>query len=410
MKRRVIVIGAGPAGMTAAICAAAEGAQVLLLEHMDRVGKKILSTGNGKCNLTNEVMSEACYHTSQPEFLRRALSLFGKEETLAYMQKIGIVPRARRGYFYPASEQASAVLDALRYACEAAGVEIRTGLTIRKIARADGFLVASSAGTFTGDALILAAGSQAAPKTGSDGSGYELARSLGHRVIRPLPALVQLKAPPALFKPMAGLRMEAGLTLFADGQAVAEERGELQCVDYGISGIPVFQLSGPAIRLMETGHTVEMELDFLPDLTAEALGSLLKERRKTLTYLNCEEFLTGIFPRAAAIVFLKKAGIPLHEPCTVPAETAWKRFSRTVKAFRVPITGYNGFDRAQTCSGGVDPAQVRPETMESRRVPELYFAGEILDVDGICGGYNLQWAWTSGTLAGRAAAKAEVKR
>ncbi|MBR5474641.1 MAG: NAD(P)/FAD-dependent oxidoreductase [Lachnospiraceae bacterium] len=410
MRKNVIVLGAGPAGMTAAIKAAENGARVLLLEHMDRVGKKILSTGNGKCNITNEYMEVSCFHSSQPEFCLKALSRFGKKAALNYMEEIGIMPISKRGYYYPASEQATAVLDALRRKCEAAGVETRTGIKVQKIEKKKRFQLTTSESIFEADALILATGSMAAPKTGSDGSGYELAKSLGHRIIRPLPALVQLKSSPNIFKQLAGLRMDAKLELLCDGKKIEEETGELQCVDYGISGIPVFQLSSRAIRLFEDGHKMEMVIDFFPALDGQALFETLIARRKRLSYLDCEEFLTGMFAKAAAGVFLRSVHIPLHARCTDVKEEDWRRFSKLVKRFHVPINGYNSFDRAQTCSGGVDPSQVYPQTMESKLVPGLYFAGEMLDVDGICGGYNLQWAWTSGTLAGIAAAKTEARR
>lgn len=413
MNRSIVIIGAGPAGMTAAISAAKAGGRVLLLEHNDRVGKKILSTGNGRCNLTNEHMTVSCFHSSKPEFFSEALSLFGKEDTLTFMKNLGISVRSRQGYYYPRSFQASSVLDALRLACDALGVETRTRTEATKI-EADPagarFIIRTrhpERGTESVSCrrVILAAGSKAAPKTGSDGSGYALAEALGHRIVTPLPALVQLKSLPSLFKPLAGLRLEARVGLWSDGRRIGEDRGELQCVDYGLSGIPVFQLSGPAVRLFEAGKKPEISLDLLPEQEEEDFVSLLLERRKDLSYLDCECFLTGIFPKPLAGALLRLAHIPLHGSCTEPEEAGWRFLARTVKDLRVPILGYNGFDRAQTCSGGVDPSEVEGRTMESKKFPGLYFAGEILDVDGICGGYNLQWAWTSGTLSGRAAAR-----
>lgn len=412
MNRRIVVIGAGPAGMTAAISAAKAGGRVLLLEHKDRVGKKLLSTGNGKCNITNQHMTDSCFHSSRPEFLSDALSLFGRDDTLAFMEELGILPRERQGYYYPRSFQAAAVLDALRFRCDASGVETRTlmeGIEVRPETAKGTFLVQArhperGEESFSCERVILAAGSKAAPKTGSDGSGYELAKSCGHRILTPLPALVPLKSLPALFKPLAGLRLEARVSLWTDGARIGTETGELQCADYGLSGIPVFQLSGPAVRLLKKGKKPEISLDFLPDQEETAFFSFLRKRRERLAYLDCEAFLTGIFPKALAGTLLKLAKIPLHAPSKEPKEENWRLLVRTAKDLRVPVLGCQSFDRAQTCSGGVDPGEVNSRTMESKRVPGLYFAGEILDVDGLCGGYNLQWAWTSGTLAGRAAA------
>ncbi|MCI8514802.1 MAG: aminoacetone oxidase family FAD-binding enzyme [Lachnospiraceae bacterium] len=412
MNRSITVIGAGPAGMTAAIRAAGAGGRVLLLEHNDRVGKKLLSTGNGKCNITNEHMAPSCFHSSCPEFVEAALSLFGKDDALAFMNEIGVWTRLRQGGYYPRSAQAPAVLDALRFHCDALGIRTLTRTEATDIcpARTDGgFTVRTNhpergRETFFSQRVILAAGSKAAPKTGSDGSGYRLAGKLGHRILTPLPALVQLKSLPAVFKPLAGLRVDVRAALFCRGTRVLEEQGELQCVDYGLSGIPIFQLSGPAIRLLEAGEKPEIALDFVPELDEEIFCSVLLGRREALSYLDCENFLTGFFPKPLAGSFLRAARIPLRRSCLEPEESDWRRLCRAAKEFRVPILGYNSFDRAQTCSGGADPSEVDCKTMESKRIPGLYFAGEILDVDGICGGYNLQWAWTSGSLAGSAAA------
>ena len=249
---KVIIVGAGAAGMTAAIFAAREGAQVVLLEHKDRVGKKILSTGNGRCNLSNRLQEPFCYRSGQPDFPWKALVAFTLPMTLEYFEDLGVLTRERDGYLYPYSGQASAVLDALRLGLARESVQVVTECEVFSITpREDAkhrFEVKTSQGNFSGETLILACGSKAAPGTGSDGSGYKLAKRLGHHIIKPLPALVQLRCPEKFFKQLAGVRADASVILYSDGRKLAEDKGEVQLTDYGISGIPVFQLCGARAR------------------------------------------------------------------------------------------------------------------------------------------------------------------
>lgn len=261
MKRKIIIIGGGASGLVAAICGAREGASVTIVEHMDRVGKKILSTGNGRCNMTNLDMRPECYRCGQPAFPMKVLEGFTVEQTLEFFRELGIETRSRGGYIYPASDQASAVLDVLRREVERLGVVVLTGCEAREVSAVEGcrpdgaekrkagdcrpggvgknggegcgptaprFVVKTSQGDLTADAVILAAGSKAAPNTGSDGSGYELAKGLGHKVIKPLPALVQLRCQGRHYKQLAGIRTEARLSLYAGGSLLAEDTGELR--------------------------------------------------------------------------------------------------------------------------------------------------------------------------------------
>ena len=270
MSKRVIVIGGGASGMTAAIFAARQGAAVTLLEHMDRVGKKILSTGNGKCNLTNRRMDASCYRSSAPEFPMEVLGRFGEPETEAFFEELGIVLKDRNGYLYPASGQASSVLDALREELSRLGVNIVTECGEAEVAAPGSgkggnqeWTVLCKKGRFCSDALILAAGSKAAPSTGSDGSSYDLAKRLGHRIIRPLPALVQLRCREKFFKQISGVRADACVSIWADGERLAYDQGELQLTDYGISGIPVFQVSRFASVALSRGAQVKAEICLL---------------------------------------------------------------------------------------------------------------------------------------------------
>ena len=393
--------------MTAAIFAARQGAAVTLLEHMDRVGKKILSTGNGKCNLTNRRMDASCYRSNAPGFPMKALGRFGEPETEVFFEELGIVLKDRNGYLYPASGQASSVLDALREELSRLGVNIVTECGEAEVAAPGSgkggnqeWTVLCKKGRFCSDALILAAGSKAAPSTGSDGSGYDLAKRLGHRIIRPLPALVQLRCREKFFKQISGVRADACVSIWADGERLAYDQGELQLTDYGISGIPVFQVSRFASVALSRGAQVKAEIDFYPELGRKELGRFLRERRQLLGDRNADSFLTGWFNKKLALLFLRLAGISPDRNVSSLTETQLSELGRRIKQFETEIAETNPFANAQICCGGVDVREVNPHTMESKKRKGLYLAGELLDVDGICGGYNLQWAWSTGALAG----------
>ena len=407
MSKRVIVIGGGASGMTAAVFAARQGAAVTLLEHMDRVGKKILSTGNGKCNLTNRRIDASCYRSSAPGFPMEVLGRFGEPETEAFFEELGIVLKDRNGYLYPASGQASSVLDALREEVSRLGVNLVTECGKAEVAAPGSgkegrkeWTVLCEKGRFRSDALILAAGSKAAPSTGSDGSGYDLAKGLGHRIIRPLPALVQLRCREKFFKQISGVRADACVSIWADGEKLAYDQGELQLTDYGISGIPVFQVSRFASVALSQKAQVKAEIDFYPDLDRKELGRFLRERRQLLGERNAESFLTGWFNKKLALLFLRLAGISPDRKVSSLTEMQLSELGRQIKQFETEIVETNPFANAQICCGGVDVREVNPRTMESKKRKGLYLAGELLDVDGICGGYNLQWAWSTGALAG----------
>ena len=401
-----IIIGGGAAGLMAA----ENGAGVTILEHMPRVGKKILSTGNGKCNLTNLDMRPDCYRCGTADFPMTAIGRFSVADTVSFFRRLGVVVTDRNGYVYPASGQAQTVLDALREKAESLGIRIVTECRPETVERdGTGFCVRTSCGAFQGDFLILAAGSKAAPATGSDGSGYDLAASLGHKIVKPLPALVQLKCRGDFFRSIAGVRTEAEVSLYTAGKhgelgdLLASDRGELQLTDYGISGIPVFQVSRYASEALDRKKRVLAVLDFFPSLKDEELFSLLKEQRMYLSDRKAEGFLNGIFHKKLAALFLKAAGIRGEEMAGRLSDKKLLAAAELIKRTVVEVTAANSFDKAQVCMGGVRVKDVDPCTMESRLVPGLYFAGEILDVDGICGGYNLQWAWSSGYAAGASA-------
>lgn len=414
MKSDVIVIGGGASGMMAAITAARKDARVTILEQNDRLGKKLLSTGNGKCNYTNENQDSSFYHSEHPEDAAIVLDQLPLKETLAFFRELGVLPLVKKGGYYPNSEQASAVLDALRFEVERLGIMVITNAKVQKIEPVKGgFLVAYDSAFEMGKRVILAAGSKASAIAGCDGSGYQLARALGHKVIPPLPALVQLRCREEFYKGLQGVRMQAKIQLYAGKKEhgeetktlLAAEAGELQLTGYGVSGIPVFQVSRFAARALAQGLNVWLTIDFLPEMALENVFTELKRLQGRNGMRKMEELLTGMVNKKLAVVLLKCCQIKPSLPCSQVEEKFIRRLADKLKRFPTQIMDTNGYREAQVCCGGIDLAEVCAESLESRKVRGLYFAGEGLDVDGACGGYNLQWAWASGFVAGSHAAE-----
>jgi len=406
-KKNIGVVGGGAAGMMAAITAARNGAAVTLLERNDRVGKKILVTGNGKCNLGNYALSESAYYGSNREWIGNALERFDTEDTVAFFNSIGLVMKEKQGYIYPASEQAAVVLDVLRFEMASLGIQVVNDCKINQIhkdAVSGQVIVGDGNREYPFDAVVLACGSKAAPKTGSDGSGYKLARKLGHTLIPTVPALVQLRCREEYLKAVAGVRADAAIRVFQGRKCVAEERGELQLTEYGISGIPVFQLSRIVNYQLREEKEVRVEIDFLPDYTDEMFAGLCAGRSLLQNERTVEAFFTGMLNKKLMQLFIKMSGLKGSMPVEQADKEGIQRVYQLCRKWELHVTGSNPYDNAQVCAGGVDTEEITSD-MESKKVPGVYFAGEIMDVDGKCGGYNLQWAWCSGYLAGKAAAK-----
>lgn len=406
--RTVAVIGGGASGMMAAVTAASEGARVILLEHKDRIGKKILSTGNGRCNFTNIHQEPICYHSEDPLFPWEVVERFNAQAVISFFLQLGVYSKNRNGYIYPNSDQASAVLDAFRMELDRLKVEIRTGVECREIRPGKkGFTVLTDQGPVRADRVILCAGSKAAPTTGSDGSGYDLAKMLGHRILPVLPALTALKCEEKFFKSIAGVRANGSVSIWSGGECIAKDTGEIQLTDYGISGIPVFQVSRYASKLLYEKKETDAVLDFMPDFTKTQTDAFLRARAKTRPDKSAEMFLIGLFHKKLCDLWIRLSEIPRQRKAGELTEDEIARLTDLIKEFRVRVRETNPYDKAQVCCGGVDTREVNPETLESVYVPGVYFAGEILDVDGMCGGYNLTFAWASGYVAGKAASGAD---
>lgn len=403
--KRIAVIGGGIAGMTAAVFAAESGAEVTILEHKDRVGKKILSTGNGRCNFTNLYQAPECYRSDNPEFPWSVVEQFDAQQIIAFFLRMGVFSKNRNGYLYPNSDQASAVLDAFRMECRRLGVNILTNTKcLEMIPKRKGFCLKTDQKMFQADAVILAAGSKAAPMTGSDGSGYTLAKALGHHLIPVLPALVQLRCKEKFYKMVSGVRAHAKVSLYAEGELLAEDTGEVQLTDYGISGIPVFQVSRFAARALYEKKRVRAVLNFMPDFEAAVFLSFLKNRADGRPEKTLGEFFIGLFHKKLAELWIKISGIRPDRTAGSLSEQEIRKLAGLIQCFETEIEATNSFEQAQVCCGGIDTREVDAGTMESVYVRGLYFAGEILDVDGICGGYNISFAVASGALAGKGAA------
>ena len=402
MDRKIAIIGGGAAGMMAAVQAAEAGACADLYERNDRVGKKLLATGNGRCNFSNRDMNRDAYYGSAVSFYEKLFSEFGVSETIDFFSQHGMLVKDRNGYLYPLSEQASTVLDIFRFALAKANVQLHTDSKVRALSRE------RKTGSFQvildGEkgresrfyqAVILACGGMAAPKTGSDGNGYALAESFGHLIADPVPALVQLRVKDSPLKAAAGVRTDA---------AVSTVRGELQLTDYGISGIPVFQFSREAAYALLYQKQVSVKIDFLPDHEEEAYRRFWEHRFDMGKEQTLEQFLTGISNKKINQLVIRLAGCKPSDTAGRLPEGKRRKIAELYRHFTVTVCGTNGFEQAQASAGGI-LAEELTDRLESIYAPGLFLAGEIIDMDGICGGYNLQWAWTSGAIAGKAAAE-----
>ena len=409
---KISVIGGGASGMMAAITAAAAGVQTEILESGPVLGKKILSTGNGRCNLTNASLDPALYQGSGARIAAALIKEFNVRDTVGFFDKIGIPTvaaasaRGNDSWIYPACKEASAVRKALELECERLGVSILTDHKVISVEKFEKeFVITTREGVrFVSDRVILTTGGKAFPKSGSDGSGYELAAAFGHSIVSPLPALGALISDSALCPSLAGIRSDAIVSLIVNRSIAAEETGEVQFTEYGLSGIPVFQISSRAVRALTEGKQVTVRINLIPAWKLNDLYLKLSERKVRRGLHESGTLLLGLVPDKMVPTLLKLAGIRLHIPCSEISRDALMKLAYNLQNLEFEINDAKDFDACQVTSGGI-PASEVSLNLESLKVRGLYFAGEILDVDGPCGGYNLQWAWTSGWKAGSEAAK-----
>lgn len=398
----VIVIGGGASGLMAAIMAARAGAKVTLLEQNEKNGKKINATGNGKCNFTNRYWDDTVIRGEDPSFAQSALAQFTVKDTIDFFESLGMMVIDKNGYFYPRSGQASSVTELLTTEAKSCGVKMKTREFVKEIRKIDpkssepnqkqSWQVLTEGWHYEADCIILACGSCASSVSGSNDSGYTLAKSLKHTIITPVPALtgLRLKDPGKFFSKWAGVRCEGKISLYISDCFVISQTGELQLTEYGISGIPTFQISRYATRAILDGKKTEVVLDFMPDLSMEEWNSLFFSRKEKWPNRKEKDLFLGCFPEKL-----------------LETLSAKNTLIQTIKELRFTVKEGMPFSHAQVAAGGVSTKEVSPETMESKLQKGIYFVGELLDIDGTCGGYNLQWAWSSGAVAGIHAAGKE---
>lgn len=394
------IIGAGAAGMAAAISAAKNtNNQILLLERQARVGRKLLATGNGRCNLSNLHADVSGYHGEDSLFVSSAFSKFGVQNTLDWFSELGLFTITEpSGRVYPYSDQANSVVDILRFALNRDNITLYTGFEVKKARKTESGFEIIGPETLHCDKLIIACGGLAGSKLGGSMSGYQLLRSFGHKATRLRPALVQIKSSWRALPSLKGVRSNVKAQILHDDLLFAESVGELQFTEYGLSGPVIFEISRDVCQA--PGRWV-CRLDFLPDLPLESLMNMLK--RKTALPVSCEDLLTGIVHNRLGRVLIQASGLSSQSPVGNLTEKELISVCQSVKAFDINLTEPMGMDSAQVTAGGVKTEDFCRDTMESKLVPGLFACGEVLDIDGDCGGYNLQWAWSSGRLAGESA-------
>lgn len=405
------IVGGGAAGLAAAVMLsrARPDWRVLVLEKAPRAGRKLLATGSGTCNLTNLGAAPERYHGKDVAFTESALAAFPPTAAMRFFESLGVACRARdNGRVYPLCESAAAVLDCLRLELAARGVEERCGCPVTRLTKQGGtFLLETPDGPVYARRVLVAAGGAAAPSLGGCGDGYALLTALGHERTPLFPTIVQLKTDTTFVKAVKGLRVQGTVSLWRDGGPLAFETGEILFTDYGLSGPAVMQISRAAGDWERRRQGVlEARLDLLPEQADENLPPLLEERRRTLGERTLEDFLTGLLQRRVGQTIVRVAKVvPFTRQAKTLTDEELRRLAGTLKGWRLPVTGTTGFGGAQATAGGIATDGFDPRTLESRLAPGLYAAGEVLDVDGDCGGFNLHWAWASAQAAAAAMAK-----
>ena len=402
--KRTIIIGGGAAGLFAACLLAREGAQVVLLEKQNRVGRKLLSTGNGRCNLTNLNATERDYY-GDARYIRAALSALSPKAAMDVFQEMGLICAPDgEGRVYPLSNQAAGVLDALRLCAAENGCEIITEFDVKRLKSSkNGFTAEAADGRrVSGDYAIIACGGLAAPKLGGCGDGYDLLERFGHSCSPRLPAIVALKTDPEAVRALKGIRMHGVLELYSGDTLLRRETGEILFSETGVSGIAAMQLARSVNLEMRRGKKCSLKLNFLPG----AAPDCIQERATLLPDRPLEDFLSGVVPKRLGQVLIKNAGVaPLSLAAGELTLSQCRDIQRQLTGWTLAVKSTLGFEAAQVTCGGARLADFDPESLESRLAPGLFAAGEVLDVDGDCGGFNLHWAWASAWLCAQAILK-----
>ncbi|WBW97637.1 NAD(P)/FAD-dependent oxidoreductase [Oceanirhabdus sp. W0125-5] len=405
MFHDIIVIGGGASGIMASLVAKDMGSDVAIIEHKDRVAKKILVTGNGRCNISNNSIDINNYHTSSSkELIKNILSNFSLNDTKDFFKSIGLnLTLLENDKLYPLSLQASSVVDLLLFSLNDKSIPLYLNTQVFDISKKDNkFLIVTNNEEYSCNKLIIATGGKSYPKTGSDGSGYKYAKIFKHNIVKLMPAIVQVTLNYPKLKALSGVKFNGNATVFVNKKMIRSEYGEILFTDYGISGPPILQLSG----IISRNSNCTIDLDLFPEMSIDNLSDFLESHWGIVGYRSIHDSFIGLLNKKLIPIFLKDCGIHnIHKPCWEITSDEHNVIINTLKSWKFIATGTKSFDSAQVTSGGVSLDEINPVTLESTKEKNLFFCGEILDVDGDCGGYNLQWAWSSGAVAGKNASK-----
>lgn len=407
--KKIVIIGGGISGFTAAINAKTNNNEVIILEGQDKPLKKLLITGNGKCNYFNEEFIFSKYHSFNEELLKNIISLENKNKILTFFKSIGIIPRIKENYYYPYSNQAISVKNSFLKEIENKNIKLKLNSYVKDIKKEnDKFLVYYNNNVLVCDELIISTGGKSYPKTGSDGSGYNLSKKLGHTINKTLPALVGLKCKEPFLKKLNGVRSNATVSLFVNDKLIKSEIGEVQFTNYGLSGICIFNLSSIASRSISENKKVKISINFLDKLKIKnkksfqefILSSEYNFKKEKISY-----FLDNLLNYKLTNVILEKTKIERNKLVSILSDNEINMLFENLFSFTINIIDTNNFESAQITSGGVSLYEINPLTFESKIVSNLYLTGEVLDIDGDCGGYNISFAVLSGILAGESVKK-----
>ncbi len=396
MKKNIAIIGAGASGLVAAIYAAKAGATVTVYERSAKIGKKIHASGNGRCNITNEKISLKNYHGKAPHFAKNIISFHAQK----FFNDLGLELRRGNGTrLYPFSHQASIVVDFLGFTCRKLGVTFIKECEIERIEKENEHFVLYYHDTQTlADTVLIATGSNAMPNLGSSESGYRFATAFGHTIEKPFAALVQLTSDDTIFTKASGVKVEAQMKIVVDKEVKMDIRGDLLFTTYGLSGSAILDLSRIASEATMRKKDVSIMIDLLPDFSHDTLKSMLQKKRDLPLFLA----LNGLIPKKLIEPIMITTKIDASKPLN---NKTTNTLAYTLKNLNISITGTRGAKGAEIMAGGISTQEINPKTMESTLVKGLYFSGEVVDIDGDCGGYNLHWAWASGARAGEMMAK-----
>lgn len=396
---KIIIVGGGPAGLTCAIKAKNDSNEVIILEKNDSCGKKILATGNGKCNYFNEIQDISKYNSNNKELLDKIINTKNIMKVKSFFDELGLIPKIKNGYYYPMSEQASSIRNILVNKALNMNIKIITNCCVNKIEKSnDKFIVKTNEKTFECDKVVISTGSYANANDIEIINSYKFLHDFDLKIENVLPTLVQLKAEGDYFKEWNGVRVDANVKLYENNNYLKEEVGQLQLTDYGVSGICIFNLSSDISKGLSFNKKEELIIDFLPSINN--LNDYFNERSNIFGNYKIIDFLEGIINIKLANTILNKINIDRYKTYNDLSIIEKTNLIESIKSFRINIIGTNNYDKAQTCAGGLDLEELNLDTMEVNKVKGLYVIGEIIDIDGICGGYNLTISWLSGILAG----------